>query len=63
MDASGKADFSVTKPIYLSDITSALEQAKQLIEHRKVAKVNMSASANAVEVQLSEPTDFVKFVM
>ncbi|HJQ25584.1 MAG TPA: response regulator [Blastocatellia bacterium] len=35
MDASGKADLTVTKPIYLSDITSVLEQAKQLLEYRK----------------------------
>jgi hypothetical protein len=38
MDASGKADLTVTRPIYLSDITSVLEQAKQLIECRKISR-------------------------
>jgi len=52
MDASGKADLLVTKPIYLSDITAVLEQAKQLIDFRK-----------AVKVRLPEPATYIKFVI
>ena len=51
MDASGKADICVSKPLYLSDILSGLERAKRLIEHYRVVKV-----------QLPEPPDPVKFV-
>jgi DNA-binding response OmpR family regulator len=34
MDATRKADFTVTKPFYLSSILEVLEQAKQLAETR-----------------------------
>jgi two-component system, cell cycle response regulator len=51
MDASGKADICVPKPLYLSDILSGLERAKELIEHYRV-----------VNVQMPEPPDPVKFV-
>lgn len=63
MDASGKADFCVTKPVYLSDITSALEQARQLIEHRKVIKVRIVDSCEAVTVLMAEPVEPIKIVM
>ena len=43
MDASGKADFSVNKPVYRSNIVACVEKARQLIEDRKTAKV-MTAS-------------------
>ncbi len=43
MDASGKADFSVNKPIYSSNIVAILERARQLVEDRTMAKV-MAAS-------------------
>jgi CheY-like chemotaxis protein len=59
MDASGKADFCVTKPVYLSDITSALEQARQLIEHRNVVNVHVPAPTDVIKFQLSDPTDAV----
>jgi CheY-like chemotaxis protein len=36
MDASGKADILANKPIYLSDIISSLNKAKQLVEDRRV---------------------------
>jgi DNA-binding response OmpR family regulator len=35
MDASGKADISVSKPLYLSDILAGLDKAKQLMTERR----------------------------
>lgn len=52
MDASGKADISVSKPLYLSDILSGLEQAKQLMMDRR-ARTNL----------LFAPTEAVEFVL
>jgi DNA-binding response OmpR family regulator len=36
-DASQKADFSISKPFYRSEIMASLEQAKQLIESDKTS--------------------------
>ena len=63
MDASGKADFSVTKPLYLSDITDALERAKRLMEYRKVIKVQLAEPGDTVKVLLREPVEIVKVVI
>jgi CheY-like chemotaxis protein len=38
MDASRKADFTVSKPFYLSSILDTLEKAKQLVESRTTTK-------------------------
>ena len=46
MDASGKADFSVNKPIYSSNIVSSVEKARHLVEQRKISTV-MAASPSA----------------
>jgi CheY-like chemotaxis protein len=35
MDATGKADVLVNKPLYLSDMAAGLETAKQLVESRR----------------------------
>ncbi len=41
MDASGKADICVTKPLYLSDIESALAEAKRLVKTRRAIDVSI----------------------
>ena len=41
MDASGKADISVTKPLYLSDIESALAEAKRLVKTRGAIDISI----------------------
>ena len=51
MDASRKADFTVSKPFYLSRILETLEKAKQLAEYRKATEKG------------NDPDDTVKFVM
>lgn len=50
MDASGKADITISKPLHLSDILSALQEAKDLIKYRKIAKVGLSGSDTHIEV-------------
>jgi CheY-like chemotaxis protein len=51
MDASRKADFTVSKPFYLSSILETLEKAKQLVESR-------TTTAKA-----SDPDDTVRFTI
>ena len=74
MDASGKADFCVNKPIYLSDISSALELARQLIERRKInlkqafemvpnVKVHLPEPETDITVRLAMPAPAIKFVI
>lgn len=63
MDATGKADFSVNKPLYLSDINAALEQARQLIEHRKIVSVRLPEPAGHIRIVLPEPADSVEVVI
>lgn len=39
MDGSGMADFRVSKPLYLSDLTSVLDDAHSLMEQRREVSV------------------------
>ena len=41
MDASGKADISVTRPLYLSDIESALAEANLLVKTRGAIDISI----------------------
>lgn len=50
MDASGQADYRVSKPLYLSDFTSTLEQAKQLVKERREMKVQLPEAEDTVTV-------------
>lgn len=52
MDATGKADFCVSKPIYLSNLASTLERATQLVKDR-----------SEIEFQLPEAPDIVTVVL
>jgi CheY-like chemotaxis protein len=71
MDASGKADFCVNKPIYLSDISSALELARELIERRKInlaqafdiANVHLPEPDKDITVRLAVPAPAIEFVI
>jgi len=47
MDGSGMADFRVSKPLYLSDLTSVLEEAHSLMEQRR--EVCIDIVTNEVE--------------
>ena len=47
MDASGKADFSVNKPIYRSNIVSSVEKARRLVEERKMSRVMAASPGDA----------------
>jgi PleD family two-component response regulator len=42
MDATGQADFRVSKSPYLSDLTSTLELARQLVHSRRTMVVHFS---------------------
>jgi CheY-like chemotaxis protein len=42
MDATGQADFRISKPLYLSDITSTLKLARQLVNSRRAMVVHFS---------------------
>lgn len=50
MDASGKADICVTKPLYLSDILFALERARQMVDFHRVVRVQLPESVEPVKV-------------
>lgn len=50
MDASGQADFRVSKPLYLSDFTLTLEQAKQLAKDRSEAGVQLREVEDTVTI-------------
>ena len=50
MDASGKADFSVNKPVYRSNIVASVEKARHLIEERKIAKVMAAAPGDSARM-------------
>ena len=63
MDATGKADFSVNKPLYLSDINAALERARQLIGHRKIVNARVPEIADRVDFMMPEPTDSIEVVI
>ncbi len=50
MDASGQADFRVSKPLYLSDFNSTLEQARQLRNDRSEAKIHSPELEDTVTI-------------
>lgn len=50
MDASGQADFRVSKPLYLSDFNYTLEQAKQLLKDRSEAKAQLPEVEDTVTI-------------
>ena len=58
MDASGLADFRVSKPLYLSDFSSKLEQARQLVKDRS----EIVEFQSEIEVPLSDAQDVVTVV-
>ena len=58
MDASGLADFRVSKPLYLSDFSSKLEQARQLVKDRS----EIVEFRSEIEVPLSDAQDIVTVV-
>jgi len=47
MDGSGMADFRVSKPLYLSDLTSVLEEANTLMEQRR--EISFDITRNEIE--------------
>lgn len=56
MDASHKADFTVTKPFYLSSILETLEKAKQLVQER-------TATEKITTEKENDPDDTVQFTI
>jgi two-component system, sensor histidine kinase and response regulator len=50
MDASGQADFRVSKPLYLSDFNSTLDNARRLVKARSEAKVHLAETEDTVTI-------------
>lgn len=50
MDASGQADFRASKPLYLSNLTFTLEQARQLVRARNELKVQNLEAADTLTI-------------
>ncbi len=63
MDATGQADFCVSKPLYLSDLTLKLEQAKNLVQERREFVNDRKEPQNdrsKIEFQFSEAGDLIE---
>jgi len=56
MDASGKADILMNKPLYRSNMLESLERARQLIDYR-------SAVDDDVTVYVEQPTEHVEVIV